>query len=282
MTKTKLLLIIFISLITTSKSDASSFTVEKTYTETIGLDVNDTPLSGSDWIVDSTTAFAVGCEDFNSPAGYYYDSKPAMRGAELLRSETVGDVVEYISKTTSNCSSVVNALDPLHRAIWNDMGLIQKPEFGVTTKTCGPGYSCGDVSLYQVNQTIRVDNLTGTEGTNGSTANDIDVFVYNYGNLSANVTNGIPGVGGLSDITQGPNQIKYCYQIIDANSEGVNSEFALRPIYNLKIYNWNAFHQGANQKSGSLNGETSGKAYIYKGLDSSMRKWISSDIYPGI
>lgn len=268
------ILLLILALFSIPSFGVTQSSIYKTYIETIGLDSSDNPLPGSDWSTGLSTALSSGCDDFNLPTGLYYSSRPEMRDSVLYKTTPPIQVTDYVPSTQVDCRSAVSALDPYDRANWSNLGLVKDTSFNLINKTCGPGINCNDVDVISSFKTRRVDSIDPTEGQDAIRANFIDLFTYNITSINNVVNEGVPGNGGLQDISQGSNVFKFCGQVRDASTEGTASIFAIRPEYKVDTIDWNAFDLGSSKRSGYLLGERPGKTNVIRGVDDTTRYLI--------
>ena len=251
-------------------------------TETTGLDVNNTLLPGSDWVVAHSAAYANGCDDFNLSTGQYYNTNTNMHDSTLYKTVIENSVIDYISASSVCSISATSLSDPTRQAVWSDLGLLRDSSFGMSNINCGTTV-CTGVTVNKTYADKVIDTFTPTSGTDGSNASNFNFFLYNYDFLSVNVSNGAAGLGGRADLATPSSVTKYCYIKKDGSTDGVLSAYALAPTLDLKIITWKTISQGPTQPDASLSGSTSGKTTVIKGLDASQLQFLSNDnLRPGL
>lgn len=258
-----------------TQADTSWFEVRKIYSETLGLDANGDLQVGSNWQQGETTAFANGCEDFNDPSGLYYNTRPEMRGSVFWKTKVLGNIEYFIDKSNNSCNSITHPDDYYNRAVWNNLGLIQKEEFGVTSKICGVGEFCSEINQIDSSLTRYKDNLTPTDGTDASFAPRITAIGYSAGinNGSLELVDGVRGLKGEKTFTLAPNAVKYCYRVQDALNNVSTSDYYKRPQLELQTIEWNSFNLGPLRRDGEVRG-VKGRAELFLGVDANMRKML--------
>lgn len=276
MTKNILLTFLCFTFIFNESKAALTYDVSITYSETVGSGGS----AAENWTFGETTAGATGCEDFNSATGYYYSTRPEMRGSVLVTSKSYGNEVVYLDKNKTTCSGIVHEKDPLKRISWQNMGVVQDEEFGLTSLTCRASASndCyGVITTFEERIERAYDlRFIDKNGKDGSRGQVISLYLYNYGNLQSTIEDGRAGKKGYPDIIQRNDLVKYCYQINDASNSS-DPDTRKKPRVSTIKYNWNAFEQGTDGINGTLNGSEKAKATVIKGLDSSLRFWLETD-----
>jgi hypothetical protein len=267
-----------------SKVEAAIFTTELvSVTETIGVGTDNLPLPGSDWVVDYSLPYSIGCDDYNIPSGYYYGSNSSMRDSAFLKTVSWLDIIDYIPSSSTCSVSASSVLDPIRLAVWADVGLIRQQSFGSSLVHCGGNTTCKDVTVTKTFQDQIIDTLTPTTGLSGNTAATFNAFLYNYASSSVNINDGTAGTGGLADLVVPTSDIKYCYIKKDLASDGIGSTYASVPFLDLFIINWKTISQGNSIPNSSLNGLSAGRASILKGIDDSQLRFIYNDnLLPGL
>lgn len=252
-------------------ADDSWYEMKKNYAETPGLDVNGELLPTSNWEVGESTAFASGCEDFNSPTGLYYNSRPEMRGSVFYKTNILGNVEYFINKSNNSCTNVNHPDDYYGRVVWNNLGLIQKEEFGVTSKVCGVGEFCNEITEINSSLVRHFDTITPTDGTNASYAQRFTAVGYSAPlPIVISGSDGVRGLKGERTFTLSPNQVKYCYRLQDATNNTNASVYYKKPQLELQTIEWNSFSLGPIRLDGEVEG-VKGKTEVMLGVDANTR-----------
>lgn len=268
-----ILLLISFTIIQLAKADSSWFELKKIYSETVGLDANGDLISGSNWIQGESTAFANGCEDFNDPTGIYYNTRPEMRGAVFWKTNILGNVEYFIDKSNSSCTGIIHPDDYYKRVVWNNLGLIQKDEFGTTTKLCGVGEFCNEIIQLDSSLTRQFATITPTDGTHASFAQRLTAVGYSASSYNVTAPDGIRGLKGERTFTLAPDQIKYCYRIQDASNNDLTSTYYKKPQLELQTIEWNSFALGPLRLDGEVQG-VKGRTEVFLGVDSTIRSLL--------
>jgi len=268
----KFIFLIFFTLFSQFTFGDDWFEMKRSYAETPGLDVNGDLLPTSNWVVGESTAFANGCEDFNDPAGLYYNTRPEMRGSVFYKTNILGNVEYFIDKSNNSCANISHPDDYYGRVVWNNLGLIQKEEFGVTSKVCGVGEFCNEINQNDVALTRQFDTITPTDGTNASYAQRLTVVGYTVpsANTIIQANDGVRGLRGERTFTLSPNDVKYCYRLQDASNNPIGSPYYKRPQLELQTIEWNSFALGPLRLDGEVLG-VKGKTEILLGVDANTR-----------
>ena len=232
--------------------------IEEVTYEQPGLDLDTLePLPGSTWEVEST-GFFEECSIF----GDFEVLTPILENWQ-----TYGEI-------GNECNDVSIAEDPNNLIPWTKSGVAQDRSFGTELLLCSPD-NCQIETIARKEEAI-FDEIQPTPGTSGTNQGDAILFVYDIDNLSATARTGLGGDGGDNDLPALNNE-KYCTKILDANTQGINSEFALKPIVYFNEYDWRAIKVGPGRPGGEDAPFSTKGIKLYKKIDSSVRHLLKND-----
>ena len=215
-----------------------------------------TPLPGSDWQIYQTTAYGA-CARFWTTVRTLYSTE-----------------VTFDENNTA-CDDVGIPEDPNRLIEWAYTGPAQEPEFGTEIVQCAVGACPVQASVSELDR--QLDVITPESGTSGSQQGKGLIFIYDADNLTEQSVIGQAGAAGLNDIQSNQN-VKYCVKISDADSNGINSDFARIPNVSFRKYRWSALRSQAGGNPGNPPPETGKKVEIYKKLDSSVRYLLQKEL----
>ena len=174
------------------------------------------------------------------------------------------------------CDDVLVPEDPSGRVIqWQYVGFDRQPEFGTETIQCDFGNCLVDTSIRDSNTSILEIN-PGT-GTDGSQQGSGLFFLYDTYNFTGTALNGSGGQIGTNDLPT-LNSTRFCAKILDADTEGFNSEYAIDPKVEFRRYNWQALKVINNGNFGRNPPDNGKRVRIYKKIDSSVRYLLKKEL----
>jgi hypothetical protein len=271
------ILVLFLMLINfNSHGAASKIRVTVTQEEfTIGLnEATKEPLPGSDWEVRLSTSHMGDCSEHDEQ-GFVYDA-----------GEKVSNISVSIAPTYNDCQPAIDLghpQDPHNRVTWVDLGLVSSAENGQEVLECGIGKEC---NIYQeiVEREEIFTVLNPTSGVKGTAAGYADIFSFKIFNYTAENLPGIGGLGGVADLPNDLDNIRYCVKLRDAVTDGVSSVYAYSPELYIQKINWRPIVQGENGNNGgaSIIGPKKKKTEIMQGLDHVTRKYLESILVDGV
>ena len=232
--------------------------IEEVTFEQPGLDLDTLePLPGSTWEVAST-GFFEECSQF----GDFEVLTPILENWQ-----TFGEV-------GNECTDVSIAEDPNNKIPWVKSGSSQDRSFGTELLLCSPD-NC-QVETISKKEDAFFDEIQPTGGTSGTIQGDAILFIYDIDSFSYTAKTGLGGDGGDNDIPALEN-LKYCSKIKDAATQGINSEFALKPVVYFNQYEWRALKVGPGRSSGNDAPFSTKGIKMYKKIDSSVRYLLKND-----
>lgn len=213
--------------------------------------VDQNPLPESDWDVTYSSAFAGNCFEFEDHI-YFSDDI----------SQTIN---QYFDKSTLDCSLASHPNDQAELIDWQNLGIVQKIEFGTETLNCNIKEQNCDINQNYESVEDVYSTIYPTNGVDGTPNGRADVFLYNLENSATSHVNGRGGNGGQADLYV-DSDILYCAQVFDYHTKGQSSSYAKTPFVSLKKIEWIPFIFQGDAQSGSTQYFEENRTTIIKGL----------------
>lgn len=217
------------------------------------------PVPGSDWVTYFSRAYG-SCFSGSVYIKTFYRS-----------------VVAY-DETGTDCrkEDISFADDPFKVIPWTYTGMAQESSFGTEAVQCAVGECPVQSSLSDVNRSI--ETINPESGTNGTQQGSGIALVYDV-NVTpvAQAIIGQSGAGGRADLDS-PSEIRFCYKKRDADTDGINSEFARNPTVAFRRYTWRAITSGAGGNPGVPPAASDKSVNVYKKIDSSVRHLLTKEV----
>lgn len=213
---------------------------------------------------DQSSTWTTKTTDFFEPCSGYFEEIQT----KIESWSTFGEIGR-------NCSDARISEDPNNRIPWIVAGREQREEFGTETLLCEPN-EC-PVRINSKDEDFFFDTIDPTIGANATSQGKGLVFIFRAEKINLSASTGKPGVGGKNDLTE-LNEPKYCVKIDDANTRGLDSDFALNPLVTYNIYNWKGLNINSGQPGGSIGNSNSNSIKLFKGVNAFSRYLIQQEI----
>jgi hypothetical protein len=230
----------------------------------------------------SRTAPTYNPEDFTSPDESLWGLQYVKVGQQCpIYHEKIEEdyVTTHIAfdPDDDRCDNIDYKYDPENRLIdWKNVGFERKAEFGVESVICSIGDCSIKSNVENINATM-TPNISLDDDLRGTQQGEGIMFIYDAENIVASATKGSNATKGVNDLPT-INEVRYCYKIQDANTEGSDSPFASDPVVQFRKYNWQAIKvetTGAQPQPIEDNGK---KINIFKKVDSSVRNFLKEEL----
>lgn len=165
--------------------------------------------------------------------------------------------------------------DPNKLVPWAYTGMAQEPEFGLETLQCAVGECPVNSTLSDLDRNL--DVINPEHGSSGTRQGNGIALIYDTQSILTEAVIGQAGAGGRADLDS-PTSTKYCGKIRDAESDGINNEFARNPSVSFRRYTWKAIETGRGGDPGTPPPASTNTVDVYKKLDSSVRYMLNKEL----
>lgn len=214
-------------------------------------------IEGSNWELQYT--------GINQNCPIFYDK---------IATEYLASHIGY-DENDDQCDDVILDQDPEGVLAWSNIGFERNIDFGTETLACNTT-SCPVSSTVQSLEKS-LDFISTTSGINGTNQGRGIIMSYDVENISSSARVGVAGKAGANDlpVIESP---KSCVKIQDFNTEGPDSEYAISPVVDFRLYDWQALKVLESQDLGVNPEDNGNRVYIYKKMDSSARYFLGKEM----
>lgn len=194
---------------------------------------------------------------------------------DKIKTDHLSSIISF-DEDDELCDDIESPEDPEGLVIdWTSIGFDRLPEFGTESVQCRID-NCSITSQVR-DIDYNLDVLNPSSGTDGTQQGGGSLFVYDVSQSSFSGVNGSAGPVGSDDINELVDN-RICAKIQDAQTQGVDSQFAAEPVVLFQRHIWQALKVKETGNFGNNPINNGKKINIFKKLDSSVRYFLKNEV----